>query len=89
MDDRTSNQDYLSNLEYERSKKLRPGTTVRQDGKLEGESETTDKYSAKRAERSKFKLKQDLITPYGNFAGSAVRLGDPKRYRSNPRAISV
>ena len=36
--------------------------------------------------RSKFRLKQDLITPYGNFAGSAVRLGDPKRYKN--RAVS-
>ena len=31
--------------------------------------------------RARYRIKQDLITPYGNYAGSAIRLGDPKRYK--------
>ena len=33
--------------------------------------------------RSRFRLAQDLITPYGNYAGSAIRLGDPRRYNNS------
>jgi len=55
------------------------------EGKLDGETEYGDRFteSAREGEtRAKFKLDQTLITPYGNFASSAVRLGDSRRYRS-------
>ena len=61
------------------------------DGDMEKMTEYHGRYNTaarKGDKRSKFKLKQDLITPYGNYAGSAVRLGDPNRYRGR-RAASV
>ena len=51
---------------------------------MAGATEYSDRHNsaARRGDkRSRFKLKQDLITPYGNYAGSAIRLGDPKRYK--------
>ena len=62
-----------------------------EEGDMEKMTEYHGRYNtaARRGDkRSKFKLKQDLITPYGNYAGSAVRLGDPKRYNGR-RAVSV
>ena len=37
--------------------------------------------------RARYKIQQDLTTPYGNLAGSALRLGDMRRY--NNAAIAV
>ena len=63
---------------------------------LEGDMDKVTEYSdrhntaARRGDkRSRFKLKQDLITPYGNYAGSAIRLGDPRRYNEYGRQRSV
>ena len=60
------------------------------DGDMAGDTEYMDRHNtaARRGDkRSRFRLKQDLITPYGNYAGSAIRLGDPKRY--NGRSVSA
>jgi len=55
------------------------------DGKLEDDTEYTDRFTESAREgstKAKYKLDQTLITPYGNFASSAVRLGDSRRYNS-------
>ena len=61
--------------------------------KLEGDMDKLTEYhgryntaARKGDKRSKFRLKQDLITPYGNYATSAIRLGDPKRYTNSVAA---
>ena len=53
------------------------------EGALDGETEYTGRFTqSARAgtSRAKYAVQQDLITPYGNLAGSAVRLGDARRY---------
>ena len=46
-----------------------------------------DTAARKGTSRAKFKIKQELTTPYGNLAGSAIRLGDRRRY--NATAVAV
>ena len=57
---------------------------LKSEGDMEKNTEYNDRINtaARRGDpRARYRINQDLITPYGNFASSAIRLGDPKRYK--------
>ena len=57
---------------------VRVGTSIRGPKGIEGESEYHDKYVEAKGDRADFVAVNDLLTPYGDLAGEAKRLGEVK-----------
>jgi len=91
IDDSTVNQEYLRNMNIEApSRFISINNLDLAKGDIARLTEYTGRYDTaarKGTSRAKFKIKQELTTPYGNLAGSAIRLGDRRRY--NATAVAV